>query len=1161
MDSPRQDLDISALKMQDKLREDLKQLTSKLLSVNKETADDLKKRGTLKGSVFKSGDEGSKVIVLNEDVFNACEAVLLEARGTVVREGPVEVVASNNTKAKKKWLVLTTTKLILKESVDAKTAERTFGLIGCHAERIPPKAVNQHLIEVSTPSRTIVLNFPENVNQWILAFLHARVNCVKRLFDMCPQFRTLMLASSKVPKGGREDVPRKVTASTAADASLEQFRFAFLDYERVSTGLDNALHTKSSYVADVEKKLERLAELGRSRERIRGNISQLETNLAELQKEAQMRGRQVSEGFSVVMESVSSLHQSLGKTFEVIKRDMEMFKNGKEVSEVEKARVMAFRKAMSILEIALAMDGPLKHQLDDLDERELQISAEIASLESRKNQLEVELEATKEKTHALQSAMDGAETLRSSLATASELAARTDANDPSKWVAECEGGIAALASQVFNADRKSNLEVIVGPLGAPPGGAAPKGTDRKGKPMRLNQTIKGTDAFMSMMSEEFTSALGGGGGALDSVESVTDSSEEESVSQSNLEDTPVNVIQRVLTKPSGSLETVVLRTFEYFLKPQQLWEMIVQTYCTGPLVTHTEAQIATIEKKMAAVRVRTLNVLRKWVEIHGHHFKEDNAMKEQLQAFLDSARVVGHEKIVTMIEADLAQQERHGHGGKSYAPPLFKDGFEEPSKIAILAHVLPDELARQMCLLDQHLYRKIKARELLKLNFMSKRAAELSPNIKAFTAHFNLVASVVYSSILSVPDVRERSKMVVFWIRTMEHLRILRNYESLLAVVAGLTCTPVNRLKATWNLVPAEVNAFFEDCRGLMEKNFARLRLELDTAVPPAVPYLGAYQRDLVYLEESPTKKGEVVNLTKLKSIASVLQNCLQFQSSSYWFEDIEPIQKLITEMPVFNEDTAHTMSLEVEPRAPAVDEQATPAAAKKGRRGSEIVTTADGSGSLPTAAGSTAHKTVINKFSTMKDEELPRLPTFPPPLTEKEEYKAYMQLRYEYKKRNIPIDGAVGFSNVSNLQDGGGYISIRNQLEESAKDVDELEGIPAPQSNLAPQPLLKTPENSSNDISMKEGQEKLEKAMKDLQAARVRERSSLGGSADSLVVPDLAKKRISPGPSPRNDTNSHLSVTGLGGHRRAPSTDSPTRGRSPATSPRAPPRPDEIKK
>lgn len=74
-------------------------------------------------------------------------------------------------------------------------------------------------------------------------------------------------------------------------------------------------------------------------------------------------------------------------------------------------------------------------------------------------------------------------------------------------------------------------------------------------------------------------------------------------------------------------------------------------------------------------------------------------------------------------------------------------------------------------------------REFLKLNFMKK--PELAPNVRAFSSHFNVVASCVSSSILAVPVLADRVKVIQFWIKTLEHLRLLRNYESTLAVVAG----------------------------------------------------------------------------------------------------------------------------------------------------------------------------------------------------------------------------------------------------------------------------------------------------------------------------------------------------------------------------------------
>jgi hypothetical protein len=113
---------------------------------------------------------------------------------------------------------------------------------------------------------------------------------------------------------------------------------------------------------------------------------------------------------------------------------------------------------------------------------------------------------------------------------------------------------------------------------------------------------------------------------------------------------------------------------------------------------------------MAGVRFRTLNVLRKWVELQKYHFTEDTQMLRLMNHFLSTARLVGHEKIAAMIEAELfvsAENNSLSEEKKFYAPPMWREGFDAGEKIAVLAHVLPEELARQLTLLDHALYRKL----------------------------------------------------------------------------------------------------------------------------------------------------------------------------------------------------------------------------------------------------------------------------------------------------------------------------------------------------------------------------------------------------------------------------------------------------------------------
>lgn len=76
---------------------------------------------------------------------------------------------------------------------------------------------------------------------------------------------------------------------------------------------------------------------------------------------------------------------------------------------------------------------------------------------------------------------------------------------------------------------------------------------------------------------------------------------------------------------------------------------------------------------MAGIRFRTLNVLKKWMEIQKYHFVEDMQMLRLIKNFLSTARMVGHEKIANMIEAELlAPMEPQEVQRAVYAPPIFK---------------------------------------------------------------------------------------------------------------------------------------------------------------------------------------------------------------------------------------------------------------------------------------------------------------------------------------------------------------------------------------------------------------------------------------------------------------------------------------------------------
>ena len=1056
--------------------------TGPLADAGKSTPELKRNFHTLQQTLKKlsQGGEGAssqeRLIIFDEEVYAACCSWLDANRGNVLRAGEVSVLKTAH-KPKHRWLVLTSTHLDLYESSDSKNTVKSYPLLGCDVLRAPPKAEGQHLLQVTSTEKSILVNIAENVNDWLEAILRARLLTLKRLFDACPLYRSFLLGPLMKTGGGGRTMTRETRKTLAAQQlSNDLFKFGFLEFERVTASLSIAHETHETYVGVVEKILARLHSQSKEREALRAEINSLETNLADRQKAAQSTGRNLSLTVGEALSSISTLHaHTVAVHKELQATALKLNETGAQPTPEQLEKLRAFRQGLSFLGVGLALDAPLKSQLGELEGHDEQIGQEIQVLQARREHLQKECETTECNIAELSAIMTRAGNLRNALGAASSVtldgSRQSSEIDSRAWVEKVLESMPEdemQASTEFNAlpmearaqgaaksppptiDEEMQNQKSMALLGLDEDAFNVANKGRRGSvklPLSIEEEMQNQKsmALLGLDEDSFNVVMKGRVGSAQHQDSTFSSLESSSSSQSSQvavveSDRPTDIVRRILTQHcSGNLEMAVLHTFPYFMKPLQLWELINSLYCAGPSFSDGPQESAEIERRMASVRVRTLNVLRKWAEMHPYHFLEDPHLNGMLRNFLSTARLVGHGRIAEMIEFELKLAAATPDSDlraslRTYAPPIFREGYEKATSIAILSHVLPEELARQLTLMDQALYRKLQVREFLKLAFMSKRAAELCPNLKRFSHQFNEVASVVSTSILAENDVKSRHKVVSFWIKVLKHLRLLNNYESTLAVVAGLSTTPINRLKLTWAEISTEEIAYYEDCRSLMEKNFARLRLELDTCTPPAIPYLGAYQRDLVYLDEAPTMRDDLVNLAKLKSIASVLQNCLAFQGTFYWFDAVSEIQQIVTHMPVFPEKEAHAISLRLEPRedASAKKTLALPIAGKSQSKVSSAP-------SLPFV--STTRK-VVNRFAALSDEELPRLPTFPPPLEDRTEYKEYMQLRYEYKSRNIPLDGATGFANVSKVDEGGGFLRIKN-------DIEDTDGAPGSRAGL----------------------------------------------------------------------------------------------------------------
>ena len=227
----------------------------------------------------------------------------------------------------------------------------------------------------------------------------------------------------------------------------------------MGTALAIASQLHETYAADVAKILESLEASTAKRQAVRDEISGIEADLALAQRETQEAGRNLSQTFGSVLRTVATLHSSLIGTHEELKKEC------KSVQASNPARLLAFRQGLSYLDSGLALDRPLKRQLEALENRDSQIVSELKTLEARRDELRVELEDAKQKTQSLAAVMSRAGSLRESLATAAAAngSLQSQSVDPTLWVSKIsqegleseQSAQGSLLSAVVGGDRKS----------------------------------------------------------------------------------------------------------------------------------------------------------------------------------------------------------------------------------------------------------------------------------------------------------------------------------------------------------------------------------------------------------------------------------------------------------------------------------------------------------------------------------------------------------------------------------------------------------------------------------------------------------------------------------------------------------------------------------
>lgn len=203
--------------------------------------------------------------------------------------------------------------------------------------------------------------------------------------------------------------------------------------------------------------------------------------------------------------------------------------------------------------------------------------------------------------------------------------------------------------------------------------------------------------------------------------------------------------------------------------------------------------------------------------------------------------------------------------------------------IKTLGGASPKEFAHQLTLFEWNLFHQISIKDLLDY---SKGSQNKSLSIQASILWFNNLSNSITIDILK-PELSQRVETLAFWILVGHQCRKMHNYNAVMEIVASLGGVAVSRLSRTWQHLPKKFVTKWKIIENLMSNfdNYKEYRSQLEKLAGTkscAVPYLGIYLRDMVFIDENPATLGGAVNQFKVDLERQLITSVVKFQERNY---------------------------------------------------------------------------------------------------------------------------------------------------------------------------------------------------------------------------------------------------------------------------------------
>ncbi|KAK3090078.1 hypothetical protein FSP39_008974 [Pinctada imbricata] len=203
-----------------------------------------------------------------------------------------------------------------------------------------------------------------------------------------------------------------------------------------------------------------------------------------------------------------------------------------------------------------------------------------------------------------------------------------------------------------------------------------------------------------------------------------------------------------------------------------------------------------------------------------------------------------------------------------------------------LLHLNTTEVASQLTLEDFKVFKSIEQTEYID-DLFSLKSQYGTPNLDKFTELVNKEMFWVVTEVCGEANLVRRMKIIKNFIKIARHCKDCKNFNSMFAILSGLSHSCVDRLRNTWEKLPSKYEKMYNDLKDLMDpsRNMSKYRnlINSESVQPPILPFFPVAKKDLTFIHlGNDTKVEGLINMEKFRMIAKEVRQICNMCSAKY---------------------------------------------------------------------------------------------------------------------------------------------------------------------------------------------------------------------------------------------------------------------------------------